>query len=736
LKYSGTVGGTVSGCTINHGILVSTTSTVDFTGNTINSSNDYPVKAWADNVHSLVNGNTYNNLDAGSYLEVNSGNLTKDATWTAAIALVIKSHLTVKGTDGDDSITTLTIEPGAKIKLDGRRKIDIGGSSGDPGELIAQGSADNMILITSNDAAPEPAAWYGITFAATASQSSRLDHCVIEYGGYGGRNIYLNNRSVNITNSIIRNNSDVALYVAGANCNGVIIQCNTFENNSTGMYVTGAVPVIENNNFINNSYCGLRSYGTSIIAENNWWNNAAGPNQAGDKTMGDVDADPWSTELNQCQSEGSNQPPFEPTSPAPEDDAVNVPSLSPITLTWSGGDPDANDAVVYDIYLGDTAGTMTLDAQDVVGASHVISEPIRGITYYWQVIARDDRQAESTGPIWRFTTAGDPADLVISAVEIDPPGNLQSGQNTTLMITVQNIGNGPVWTSFTVDAKVGGTSIGTPVVDEIMLAGQSVVISLPWTYDGGDPMLDIFADRQNTVVETNRQNNQFTALLSAVADLTAPAMITTMPANDAHLPQVSNVTITLADSQSAVDDAAVISSFSITDSSRQNVPGQLAEANDTFTFTPTSTPLVDDTYTVSLTGIDEHGNSQSYSFGFTVDSQPPALPVITGGTVTSGTIQVRPVQNTSNQFVVELSGTREADSSVWLDGIEQVNIGSEPWSIQISLHEGDNALEVWLKDRAGNQGPSAWVDINVSTESTIFFEYDASGRVKRIDTTP
>ncbi len=85
LKYTGTVGGMVSGCTINNGIHLQAASTVDFSGNTFNYNNARPIITYADNVHSLVNGNTFANLDSASAIKVTSGNVTRDATWTAAI---------------------------------------------------------------------------------------------------------------------------------------------------------------------------------------------------------------------------------------------------------------------------------------------------------------------------------------------------------------------------------------------------------------------------------------------------------------------------------------------------------------------------------------------------------------------------------------------------------------------------------------------------------------------------
>ena len=148
---------------------------------------------------------------------------------------------------------------------------------------------------------------------------------------------------------------------------------------------------------------------------------------------------------------------------------------------------------------------------------------------------------------------------------------------------------------------------------------------------------------------------------------------------------------------------------------------------------PSTLPLADSAYTVSLTAADTYGNTQNIQFGYTIDTVPPGKPVITGAEVASGTIQARPVQNTSEQFMVELTGSRDSGTSVWINGVEHVTSGDADWSLQINLLPGDNVLEVWLVDLAGNIGTSEWVDIRVDTGSKVIFQYDASGRVRRIE---
>ena len=116
-----------------------------------------------------------------------------------------------------------------------------------------------------------------------------------------------------------------------------------------------------------------------------------------------------------------------------------------------------------------------------------------------------------------------------------------------------------------------------------------------------------------------------------------------------------------------VDDAAVVSSFVVTLDSQGTIAGTVGEADDTFTFTPNSLPMADGLYTVSFDSVDTYGNSESHQFFFTIDSVPPAKPIITGGTVSSGVIEERPTENVSDQFIVNLTGIRDAGTSVWIN---------------------------------------------------------------------
>jgi hypothetical protein len=96
----------------------------------------------------------------------------------------------------------------------------------------------------------------------------------------------------------------------------------------------------------------------------------------------------------------SNDPPYTPSNPSPQDGAIDVPV--DISMCWEGGDPDG-DSCKYDLYFdtqtppGIFKHELTDTCYEITGMSHLT-------TYYWKVVSIDVHGAETEGPIWSFTT--------------------------------------------------------------------------------------------------------------------------------------------------------------------------------------------------------------------------------------------------------------------------------------------------------------------------------------------
>ena len=95
----------------------------------------------------------------------------------------------------------------------------------------------------------------------------------------------------------------------------------------------------------------------------------------------------------------SNNPPGTPSNPSPPDNAA----ASPVTLGWTGGDPDPGDTVTYDVYFGTSGAPPQVSHEQT--ATHYdlgILEP--NIDYYWKVVATDSHGVTIEAPLWNFTT--------------------------------------------------------------------------------------------------------------------------------------------------------------------------------------------------------------------------------------------------------------------------------------------------------------------------------------------
>ena len=95
-----------------------------------------------------------------------------------------------------------------------------------------------------------------------------------------------------------------------------------------------------------------------------------------------------------------NSPPNTPRNPNPSNGATDVSIY--ITLSWTGGDPDG-DTVFYDVYFGESSPPPKV----VSNQSATTYDPGKlnlGTKYYWQIVAWDEYEYSTIGPVWNFTT--------------------------------------------------------------------------------------------------------------------------------------------------------------------------------------------------------------------------------------------------------------------------------------------------------------------------------------------
>ncbi|HEX6790357.1 MAG TPA: FlgD immunoglobulin-like domain containing protein [Candidatus Krumholzibacteria bacterium] len=95
-----------------------------------------------------------------------------------------------------------------------------------------------------------------------------------------------------------------------------------------------------------------------------------------------------------------NSAPSAPTAPVPATFATNVGLQT--TLSWQCSDSDG-DALRYYVYFG-TVNPPPLAASLLNFARYTPATMTANTQYYWYVVARDSYGAETTGPVWTFTT--------------------------------------------------------------------------------------------------------------------------------------------------------------------------------------------------------------------------------------------------------------------------------------------------------------------------------------------
>lgn len=96
-----------------------------------------------------------------------------------------------------------------------------------------------------------------------------------------------------------------------------------------------------------------------------------------------------------------NRPPATPSNPTPANGSEHIDS--PVVLTWNCSDPDG-DTVDYSFFLGTTGANLSEIASGLTVSNYTLEDVSANTTYYWKVVATDDKDASSTSAIWRFTT--------------------------------------------------------------------------------------------------------------------------------------------------------------------------------------------------------------------------------------------------------------------------------------------------------------------------------------------
>jgi hypothetical protein len=193
-----------------------------------------------------------------------TADITASVTWTANKTYIITGDIEVSGN------AVLTIEAGTVVKFNAGAQLSIGYYS--TGTLIANGTANSPITLTSNALSPAAGAWKGLFFYDYTSSNTSLAFCNIQYAGsnssYGAIN--MTSCDIAINNSTISNSNSYGIKTSYSNSKGGFV---SFSNNTisstanygivmnaqkissigTGNTFTNAVGVLIEGNFNSNT---------------------------------------------------------------------------------------------------------------------------------------------------------------------------------------------------------------------------------------------------------------------------------------------------------------------------------------------------------------------------------------------------------------------------------------------------------------------------------------------------
>ncbi|ANM29842.1 hypothetical protein ABI59_10015 [Acidobacteria bacterium Mor1] len=240
----------------------------------------------------LILDNTVTSV-AGGVTDVQQGTIAVDGTFgPAAGTYVVGGDITVRGTNGPDGVTTLTLQPGTRIEMGIADSLVIGGFSGDPGRLESLGGGA-PVVITNDFGTPNTSWWDDIEIGNTGSAAlfnmeiDSANTCIDVQGGT------LEAGDIDLARCF------TGMRLSSATTPSVIdgIRCTAV---SDCIASSSSTPTIRNSDLIGTTDGLSNNTPFDVVdAIGNWWGSPDGPSGAGPGSGSEVSTgvlfDPWLT---------------------------------------------------------------------------------------------------------------------------------------------------------------------------------------------------------------------------------------------------------------------------------------------------------------------------------------------------------------------------------------------------------------------------------------------------------
>jgi hypothetical protein len=169
---------------------------------------------------------------------------------------------------------TLTIMPGCVVKADCDVELYTGYAQ--PGAIVATGTADSVIVFTSNIGSPGPGDWRGVGIYDQARNVTVFSHCVFSYAGgiVGNGTVYIRGAALSFNHCRISQSGDCGVY---ADRDG---RFNSFTNNTIATCADYPVCIKPDyartlgpgNVLTGNSHDGILVFGGNVSVSGTWLN--------------------------------------------------------------------------------------------------------------------------------------------------------------------------------------------------------------------------------------------------------------------------------------------------------------------------------------------------------------------------------------------------------------------------------------------------------------------------------